>query len=381
MKRSICVVTGTRAEYGLLKPVMTAIKKKPELRLQLIVTGMHLIPEFGYTIREIELDGFDIDAKVEMMVANDTLSAMAKSVGLGIIGITQALEQLKPDILLVLGDRIEPLAAVIAASIMNIPIAHISGGKSTGGIDNSIRHAIRDFANIHFATTPLRAKRLQKMGEEAWRIHTVGNLFLDTIKNTELIPASKISEKYSLDLNQPILLVVFHSDTLNIEKSLLQVKNLCESLVKLNMQTVFIYPNADAGGRKIIETIKEYSIHPKIQVHKNVQQVEYFSLMAISHLMLGNSSSGFVEAPAFGLPVINIGDRQKGNDRLDNIVDVVGETDQILNAVKRILTNNDYRNTLGNRVEMYGDGTAGIKIVEILSKIEISDKLRYKNKR
>ena len=148
MKRSICVVTGTRAEYGLLKPVMLAIKKSPKLRLQLIVTGMHLVPEFGYTVREIGNDGFDINAKVDMMVANDTLSAMAKSVGLGVIGITQALEELKPDILLILGDRVEPLAAVIAASIMNIPIAHIGGGQSSGGIDDSIRHAITKFDTI-----------------------------------------------------------------------------------------------------------------------------------------------------------------------------------------------------------------------------------------
>jgi len=378
MKRKICIVTGTRAEYGLLKPVMSAVKKNPKLRLQLIVTGMHLVPESGYTLREIENDGFDIDVKVDMLVANDTLSAMAKSVGLGIIGITQALEQLEPDILLVLGDRIEPLASAIAASIMNIPVAHIGGGQSTGSIDDSIRHAITKFAHIHFARTPLLAERLRKMGEEDWRIHTVGHVVLDAIFGGEVTPPDKIAEKYSLDLSAPILLAVFHSDTLNVEKSITQAVNLCEAIVELDEQTLFIYPNTDAGGREILKVIKEHANTPKTRIYANLPQVDYLGIMQIARLMLGNSSSGLLEAPVFKLPAVNIGDRQKGRDRLNNVVDVAGEREEIIEISKRILTDNEYRNKLQNCEATYGDGKAGETIAGILNRIEITPQLLEK---
>ncbi|MDY6892965.1 MAG: UDP-N-acetylglucosamine 2-epimerase, partial [Chloroflexota bacterium] len=285
----------------------------------------------------------------------------------------------QPAIILVLGDRVEPLAAVIAASIMNIPVAHLGGGQSTGGIDNSIRHAITKFAHIHLARTPLHAKRLQQLGEEEWRIHTVGNVCLDTILNSKPIPQSDIAAKYSLDLSKPIILVVFHSDTLDIESSIAQARNLCEAIVELNEQTIFIYPNTDAGGREILGLIKETANHPNIQIHANIPQSDYYGIMRIADILIGNSSSGSTEAPAFKLPVVTIGDRQKGRDRFENSLAVTSEKKQIMKTVKMILTDDEYREKLRNCSEMYGDGKTGERIAQILAEIAITSELTRKN--
>ena len=367
-------MTGTRAEYGLLKQIMNEIKKKPDLQLQLIVTGMHLMPEYGHTKNDVKKDGFKIDAEVDMTIEGDNLSDMAESVGKGITGMNREFKRLKPDILLILGDRIEPFAAAITASIMNIPIAHIGGGQVSGCIDNHIRSTISKLAHIHFVRNPLHAEKLKERGEEKWRIHTTGSLCLDAIMNMETLKPEEITKKYSIDLNQPTLLAVFHPDTLDIEKSITDTKNLCDALVELDMQTVFVYPNTDAGGRRILKLIQECSRHPKIQLYKNLPQDEYYSIMKNSSLMLGNSSSGIIEAPALGLPAINIGNRQKGRDRLENVIDVDGETDQIIKSVKKLLKSASKKKYDG----VYGDGKTAEKIVEILSRVEISDKLMDK---
>ncbi|MCK4901808.1 MAG: UDP-N-acetylglucosamine 2-epimerase (hydrolyzing) [Thermoplasmatales archaeon] len=374
MKRKICVVTGTRAEYGLLKQIMNEIKKKPDLQLQLIVTGMHLMPEYGHTKNDVKKDGFKIDAEVDMTVEGDNLSDMAESVGKGITGMNREFKRLKPDVLLILGDRTEPFAAAITASIMNIPIAHIGGGQVSGCIDNHIRNTISKLAHIHFVRNPLHAEKLKEIGEEKWRIHTTGTLCLDAIMNMKTLKPEEISKKYLLDFNQPILLAVFHPDTLDIEKSIIHTKNLCDALVELDMQTVFIYPNADAGGRRILKIIKECTKHPKIKLYKNLPQDEYYSIMKKSSLMIGNSSSGIIEAPALGLPAINIGNRQKGRDRLENVIDIDGETDQMIKSTKKLLKSASKKKYDG----VYGDGKTAEKIVEILSKVEISDKLMDK---
>jgi len=380
MMRRICVVTGTRAEYGLLKPVMIAIQKHQKLELQLIVTGMHLVPEFGYTVKEIERDGFSINAKVDMLIASDSLSGMAKSIGVGIISITQVLEKLKPDIILVLGDRIETLAAAISAASMKIPLCHSGGGSSTGCIDNVIRHAITKFANVHFVPTSSHAKVLKRVGEKGKHIHVVGYLGQDTIKNTTLFSPREIAKKYSLNLDEPIFLTVFHPDTLDIKNSVIQAQNLCEALVNLNAQTIFIYPNADAGGRRILDIVKKYAAeHPKINLYENLPQIEYYSVMNIASIMIGNSSSGLTEAPTFKLPVINIGKRQMGRDKLCNVVDVSGETNDIITLAKKILTDTNYRIKLQKCKKPFGKGNAGEKMADILANLKTSKDLLYKS--
>ena len=381
MKRKITVITGTRAEYGLLYPVMRAIQDHPELDLSIIATGMHLSPEHGYTITEIENDGFKVDAAVDMLLSNDTGASMAKSLGIGIIGITQALEQINPDIVLLLGDRDEPFAGAIAASQMNIPVAHLHGGDSTSGgcIDESIRHSITKFAHIHFPATEESAERIKKLGEETWRIHTVGAPGLDTILNTGLIPKEQLIKQYSLNTNEPLLLAVQHPVTTQPENAASEMRTTLEALSELGMQTILVYPNSDAGGRSMIEVIKEYEHLPFLYTFKSLPHVEYLSLLNIADALVGNSSSGIIEASSFHLPVVNIGIRQEGRQRTDNVIDVAPSKEKIIEAINIDLHYETFKQKVNECVNPYGDGRAGLKIAEVLAGIEIDQKLLQKH--
>ena len=270
--RKIAVVTGTRAEYGILRPVIQEIKNNPHLKLSLIVTGMHLSHEFGYTIKEIEKDGFHVDSKVDMLLSSDDKAAMAKSLGLGIIGMTQVIEAIKPDITLVCGDRNEAFAGAIASAFLTIPVAHIFGGDSAIGsnIDDSIRHAITKFAHLHFAATKEHATRIIKMGEDPWRVHMVGSPAIDTILHEEKFPSKKIAKKFNLDLKSPIILLIQHATSINTETAAEEVREALDAIVQMKYQTVLIYPNSDAGGRRIIQTIKEYEKYPFIKTVKSI---------------------------------------------------------------------------------------------------------------
>jgi GDP/UDP-N,N'-diacetylbacillosamine 2-epimerase (hydrolysing) len=380
MKRKITVITGTRAEYGLLYPVMRAIQNQPELDLSIIATGMHLSPEHGYTITEIENDGFKVDVAVDMLLCNDTGASMAKSLGVGIIGITQALEHIKPNIVLVLGDRGEPYAGVIAASHMNIPIAHIHGGDSTSGgcIDESIRHSITKFTHIHFPATKESAERIKKLGEETWRIHTVGAPGLDTILNTDLFPKEQIIEKYSLNANEPLLLAVQHPVTTQPENAANEMRTTLEALAELGMQTILVYPNSDAGGRSMIEVIKEYEHLPFMRTFMSLPHIEYLSLLNIADVLVGNSSSGIIEASSFHLPVVNIGIRQEGRQRLDNVIDAVSDKEKIIEAINTALYDKAFKQKVDECVNPYGNGKAGLRIAEVLAGLEINQKLLQK---
>lgn len=380
MKRKITVITGTRAEYGLLYPVMRAIQNQPELDLSIIATGMHLSPEHGYTITEIENDGFKVDVAVDMLICNDTGASMAKSLGIGLISITQALEQLRPDIVLVLGDRDEPFAGVIAASHMNIPVAHIHGGDSTSGgcIDESIRHSITKFAHIHFPATEESAARIEKLGEETWRINTVGAPGLDMILNTELFPKEQLIERYSLNTNEPLLLVVQHPVTTQPENAANEMRTTLEALAELGIQTILVYPNSDAGGRSMIEVIKEYEYLPFLRTFKSLPHIDYLSLLNITNTLVGNSSSGIIEAPSFHLPVVNIGIRQEGRQRSDNVIDVASDKEKIIEAINTALHDEAFKQKAKEYVNPYGDGKAGLKITEVLAGIEINQKLLQK---
>ncbi len=381
MKRKITVITGTRAEYGLLYPVMRAIQDHPELDLSIIATGMHLSPEHGYTITEIENDGFKVDAAVDMLLSNDTGASMAKSLGIGIIGITQALEQINPDIVLLLGDRDEPFAGAIAASQMNIPVAHLHGGDSTSGgcIDESIRHSITKFAHIHFPATEESAERIKKLGEETWRIHTVGAPGLDTILNTELIPKEQLIKQYSLNTNEPLLITIQHPVTTQPENAASEMRTTLEALSELGMQTILVYPNSDAGGRSMIEVIKEYEHLPFLYTFKSLPHVEYLSLLNIADALVGNSSSGIIEASSFHLPVVNIGIRQEGRQRTDNVIDVAPSKEKIIEAINIDLHDETFKQKVNECVNPYGDGRAGLKIAEVLAGIEIDQKLLQKH--
>jgi GDP/UDP-N,N'-diacetylbacillosamine 2-epimerase (hydrolysing) len=376
--KKIAVVTGTRAEYGILYPVLKAIAARPELKLSLVVTGMHLSHEFGYTVQEIEKDGFKIDARVDMLLSSDTVGAMAKSVGVGILGMAQVWEQLKPDIILVLGDRIEPLAAVITGAYMNIPIAHIHGGDACGNIDNPARHAITKFAHIHFPATGKSAERIIKMGEDEWRVHMVGSPTLDILLKETLLSTRVLSKRLGLDLSRPLILVVQHPVTTQADEAAEQMKVTLEAVQETGYPVVLTYPNSDAGGRRMIEVIKNYEKHPSIKTFKSMPRQEYLGLMKVAGVIVGNSSSGIIEAPSFGLPAVNVGSRQEGRERGKNVIDVGHNKQEILRAIKKALTSQAFLKEVKKCESPYGDGKASQRIAEILSQIEITPRLLQK---
>lgn len=378
--RKIAVVTGTRAEYGILYPVLRAIEKHPELELSLIVAGMHLSHEFGYTVEEIERDGFKIDAKIDMLLSDDTGARMAKSFGIGVMEIAQTLEMIKPDMILVLGDREEPFAAAVAGTCMNIPVAHVAGGEvATGGhIDESIRHSITKFAHIHFPSTKKSVLRIIKLGEEPWRVHVVGSPVLDVILSERLLSANVIAQRFSLDLSRPVILVVQHPLTLKPEESSTQIRETMEALVEIKEQSIVIYPNTDAGGRRMINVIKKYEKYHFIKTFKNLSRKDYLSLMKMASVMVGNSSSGIIEAPSFHLPVVNIGSRQEGRERSTNVIDVGHDKREIINAIKKALHGKKFLAKVKKCKNPYGDGKASQRIVKVLSEIKITPKLLQK---
>jgi UDP-N-acetylglucosamine 2-epimerase (non-hydrolysing)/GDP/UDP-N,N'-diacetylbacillosamine 2-epimerase (hydrolysing) len=379
MKRRICVVTGTRAEYGLLFPAMKAIETNPELELSVLVTGMHLMPEFGYTVEEIEADGFKIDAKVPTFSREDTVKAMARSLGKGIIGMTDALEKIEPDILVVIADRGEALAGAISGAFMNIPVAHIHGGDVSGCIDEPTRHAITRFAHIHFPATKESADRIIRMGEEAWRVHVVGPLGIYAMTSRNFIPKNKLCKMLDLNPCKPILLVLQHPVTTQNEKADEQMNQTIEALAALEEQAVIIYPNADAGGRKIIKVIEQNMEYPFFRIYKNLAYLTFTSLMRISSVMVGNSSSAIVEAPLFGVPAVNIGLRQEGRERGGNVIDAPHEKDKIIKAIKKALFDEDFRRKVKKSANPFAVGkNGGQRIANVLASVKIDDKLLRK---
>jgi UDP-hydrolysing UDP-N-acetyl-D-glucosamine 2-epimerase len=374
--RKIAVITGTRADYGIYKSVLKKLSINPQMELSLIVVGMHLSNEFGYTLNEIKQDGFKIGATINVLHTDDTRLAMAESIGNAVTEISTRLAKLCPDILIVLGDRSEMLAGAVSATYLGIPVAHIHGGDISGNIDEPVRHAITKLSHIHFSATNESAQRIIKMGEESWRVHVVGAPGLDLILNDAVPDATQIAKKYQLDLTKPLILVVQHSVVPEAEEAPNQIFETLEAIKALKCQTVIIYPNADAGGRHMIEIIKNYENCPFIKTFESVPHEDYLGLMKVTSVMVGNSSSGIIEAPSFGLPVINVGTRQLGRQRAKNVVDVGYSKEEIIREVRKVLDKS-------NKHEMspkglYGDGKAGERIAKILGDIKIDKKLLLK---
>lgn len=376
--RKIIAITGSRAEYGLSKSIFKAINSHKDLKLSLIVTGMHLLPEFGYTIKEIEKDGFKIVGKIKNITTSNTKTAMATSVGKCMVGIVKILEKEKPDILLVLTDLGHTLAGAIAGTYMNIPVAHFSGGDVSGHVDDIIRHAITKLSHIHFPITKKSEDRILKLGEEKFRIFRAGAPALDVILHTKLIDIKKLSKKFKLNLNKPILLMIQHPVSTELEEVESQAKTTLEALKELKEQTIIIYPNVDPGYKKIIKIIKAYKKYPFIQVYKSLPFIEYLSLMKIANVIIGNSTSGIVEAPSFGFPAINIGTRQEGRERAKNVIDVGYNKKEIIKAIKKALYDKKFIAKVKKCKTPYGDGKAGVRIAKVLADIKIDSKLLQK---
>jgi UDP-hydrolysing UDP-N-acetyl-D-glucosamine 2-epimerase len=377
--RTLGVVTVARSDYGIYLPVLRKIQADPELRLHLIVSGMHLAPEFGRTVEAIEADGFEIAERVEMLVASDTPEAVAKSMGLGLIGFAQTYARLHLDILLVLGDRFEMHAAALAALPFKIPVAHIHGGELTeGAIDDALRHSMTKLSHLHFVSTDEHARRVVQLGEEPWRVTVSGAPSLDNLQEVKLLSVAELEAKFGLRLNQPPLLVTYHPVTLEHEQTEQQVKELLAALNSFEAPIVLTAPNADTGGRIVTRMIGEYvDAHASAQLVDNLGTQAYFSLMAIASAMVGNSSSGIIEASTFKLPVVNIGNRQKGRVRGENVIDVGYRREEIIEGIEKALRP-DFRASLSQMINPYGSGAASEKIVARLKEVPLDDHLLVK---
>ncbi len=377
--RNILVISGTRSEYGLLKPVITALKKTRDFNIQVVATGAHLEKKFGGTIQEIRRD-FKVDAVLKLQLDKDTNESMSFLIGDSISGFTKIFRRLRPDLILVLGDRVEVFGASIAAYYMNIPVAHLHGGdRSIGGhVDDSARHAITKLANIHLAATRESARRIIKMGEEKWRVYTVGAPGLDSILKKRLLSPMEIARKYRLDLKKPILLVIQHSVTSEVDDAMWQMKETMEAIKEIGFQAIVIYPNSDAGGRRMIKVIERYRKYSFIHIYESLPHEEYLSLLRIVSAMIGNSSSGIIESTLFHLPVVNVGPRQKGRERSENIIDVKYDKREIKNAVTKALNDVNFRRKLKKCTSPYGNGKASENVARILKRIKIDKKLIQK---
>jgi UDP-hydrolysing UDP-N-acetyl-D-glucosamine 2-epimerase len=364
--KRICVVTGSRAEYGLLQPVMDALRREPALDLQVVATGMHLAPEYGLTVREIERDGFEIAERVDMQLDSDTPGGITRSVGVGLIGWAAALARLKPDLMLVLGDRFEILAAVTAALFHNVPVAHIAGGDVTeGAFDESIRHAITKMSHVHFATNEDAARRLRAMGEDPRRVIVTGSPGLDQLARQPLLDRPALEAALGAPLGRRNLLVTFHPVTLQPEQGPAQQEELLAALGALDPAATtlwFTRPNADTGSRALAARLDEWAAsRPNVHVHTSLGHLRYLSLMAQADAVVGNSSSGLYEAPSLGVPTVDIGDRQRGRLAARSVLHCAPER----GAIARALASAFALDCTGV-VNPYGDGHASPRIVQAL---------------
>ncbi|MCQ9206949.1 MAG: UDP-N-acetylglucosamine 2-epimerase [Omnitrophica bacterium] len=379
MKRKIAIVTGARADYGLLYWVIRLVQDDPDLKLELLVTGMHLSPEFGLTVREIEKDGFSIAEKIDMRILSDTEEAIAASMGFGMIGFAKVYARLKPDIIVVLGDRFEVHAAVSAAIPFRIPVAHIHGGEATEGvIDEPLRHAITKMSHIHFPATEKYKKRIIQMGENPKHVFCFGAPGIDNILKLDFLDHDRLCEELDIPGDKKIGIVTYHPVTLEFKTGDAQITELLRALDQAKeIYWVFTMTNADTGGRAIITQIEKFvkAHSSNTMLHRSLGQKRYLSLLRYATLMVGNSSSGLIEAPSFELPVVNIGDRQKGRAKTENVIDVEeSKKDLISKAIDRAISP-AFRKSLAGLKNPYGNGGASERIVETLKNFHITESL------
>jgi UDP-N-acetylglucosamine 2-epimerase (non-hydrolysing)/GDP/UDP-N,N'-diacetylbacillosamine 2-epimerase (hydrolysing) len=386
--RKIAVFTGNRAEYGLQYPILKAIQAHSALKYFLLVSGAHLDKDFGKTLAEIQHDGFEITREIKIEMSQDSLFSTAQAIGSGVINISKALEELKPDVLVIYADRFEGFAAVIAGTQMGIPTAHIEGGDITegGALDDSVRHAMTKLAHLHFTTNEDAARRIRAMGEEPWRVFNVGFPAIDLIAAGNYASKAELEKRYGIDFRKPVILFTQHSVATECDEVLAQLEpslDVLEILAREGCQIIATYPNNDAGGKRIIDALNVWGSQKikGIQVFSSLGRYNYHGILYHGGtgggrgVCVGNSSSGIKETPALGCPAVNIGSRQQGRLRATNVIDVGYDKKTIVAAIRKALFDDEFRGHCRHCENPYGLGDAGKKIADVLSKIELGSRL------
>jgi UDP-hydrolysing UDP-N-acetyl-D-glucosamine 2-epimerase len=378
MKRTIAVITTSRADYSHLYWPLRALSEHPEVDLKILALGSHLSPEFGNTAKEIERDGFPIDARIECLLSSDSDVGMAKTIGIAALGLADVLGQLRPDLMLLIADRYEMLAPASVALALRIPVAHIEGGEiSEGAIDDAVRNGLTKMSHIHFTSTERGRERVIAMGEEEWRVHCAGAPSLDRLRRERMYSREELESRLRLDLKQPTVVVAYHPVTI-ARDTVREVDALLGALASLREHVVFCYPNADAGSRDLIERTKVFlKTRRNGSLFVNLDAITYLSLLRCVELMIGNSSSGIMETPSLELPAVNVGLRQQGRERARNILDAEADPRAILEKV-RIAKSAEFRRSLDGMTNPYGDGHASERIVKVLTSVPLGEPLLMK---
>lgn len=376
MKRTIVVVTSSRADYSHLYWPLKDLAAHSGVDLKLIVLAAHLSPAFGNTVDEIERDGFTIASRIECLLNSDTDTGMAKTLGLATLGLADALSQMRPDLLLLIADRYEMLAPASVALTLRIPVAHIEGGEvSEGAIDDAVRNALTKMAHIHFTSTDAARARVISMGEEPWRVHRAGAPSLDHITRSRLLTQSELQQALNIDLKPTSAVVAYHPVTL-LQNTTEEADALFSALAQIEGQIIFCYPNADAGSHSLMQRTHEFiRQHADAHVFVNLGAVIYWSLLQQAGLLLGNSSSGIMEAASFALPVVNVGLRQYGRERAPNVLDAEPNAASILEKIATARST-AFRDSLRGMTNPYGDGHAAERIVQVLTSVPLEGLLR-----
>ena len=377
--RTVGLVTTGRSDYGNYRPLLAEISKDPTFELRLLVSGTHLSAQHGYTVRAIEEDGFKIAERVELLLSSDSPEGISKSMGLGILGFAQVFAKSRPDILVVCGDRFEMHAAALAALPFKIPVAHLSGGELTeGAIDDGLRHSLTKLSHLHFPATQQYAARILQLGEEPWRITVAGEPSLDQLHTLKFLTREELEQRFSIRLNRQFLIVTFHPVTLEYERAGEHITELLAALQASGIAAVFTLPNADTGNQIIREKIEQFvSEHPDAHLVDNFGTQAYFSMLRLATALLGNSSSGILEAASFELPAVNVGTRQDGRVRARNVIDVGCQREHILRGIRQAAAP-EFRRSLKGLINPYGTGHSSPIIVERLRSVELGDKLIHK---
>jgi len=385
MKRKIAAVTTSRADFTALYWPLHDLASHPDVDLKIIALGPHLSPEFGSTIREIETAGFRVDARIECLLSSDTDVGMAKTIGLATLSLADCLGEMRPDLLLVTADRYEMLAPASVALALRIPVAHIEGGEiSEGAIDDAVRNAVSKMSHVHFTSTELARSRVIAMGEEEWRVHCTGAPSLDHLRRGPLLSREQVEQRLAIDLNRPTAVVTYHPTTIardtTREADALFDALRFDALEAVPAQLLFCYPNADAGSRELIARIELFLRNRGGQVFVNLDPLVYWSLLQHVEFLLGNSSSGIIEAASFALPAVNVGIRQQGRERGRNVLDAEANALSILDRIQTARSE-EFRQSLKGMANLYGDGFASQRIVAVLASLSLGEELLMKRAR